>query len=94
MGSPFHFILPRHAFKGFQFSGLMRKETLVLNLPEASKKRFCTKVLCKFCTNVPSFLKVKVLAQTVRQPYAGNKLTFSAEDILQVAQSSVLSINQ
>jgi transposase len=33
--------------------------------------------------------KLKVLAQALRQPYVGNKLTFSAEDILRAAQSSV-----
>ncbi len=53
-----------------------------------------TRVMLHFLQTFPSArlvkaAKPKVLAQALRQPYVGKKLTFSAEDILQAAQSSV-----
>ena len=53
-----------------------------------------TRVMLRFLQAYPSArlvkaAKPKVLAQVLRQPYVGNKLTFSAEDILRAAQSSV-----
>jgi len=53
-----------------------------------------TRVMLRFLQAYPSArlvkaAKPKVLAQALRQPYVGNKLTFSAEDILRAAQSSV-----
>ena len=53
-----------------------------------------TRVMLRFLQEYPSArlvkaAKLKVLAQALRQPYVGNKLTFSAEDILRAAQSSV-----
>ncbi len=53
-----------------------------------------TRVMLHFLQAYPSArlvkaAKLKVLAQALRQPYVGNKLTFSAEDILRAAQSSV-----
>lgn len=53
-----------------------------------------TRVMLRFLQAYPSArlvraAKPKVLAQALRQPYVGNKLTFSAEDILRAARSSV-----
>jgi transposase len=53
-----------------------------------------TRVMLRFLQEYPSARLVKaakprVLAQALRQPYVGNKLTFSAEDILCAARSSV-----
>ena len=53
-----------------------------------------TRVMLRFLQAYPSArlvkaAKPKALAQALRQPYVGNKLTFSAEDILRAAQSSV-----
>jgi len=53
-----------------------------------------TRVMLRFLQVYPSArlvkaAKPKVLAQALRQPYVGHKLTFSAEDILRAAQSSV-----
>ena len=53
-----------------------------------------TRVMLRFLQAYPSArlvkaAKPKVLAQALRQPYVGNKLTFSAEDILRAAQSSI-----
>ncbi len=53
-----------------------------------------TRVMLRFLQAYPSArvvkaVKLKVLAQALRQPYVGHKLTFSAEDILRAAQSSV-----
>jgi len=53
-----------------------------------------TRVMLRFLQAYPSArlvkaAKPKVLAQALRQPYVGHKLTFSAEDILRAARSSV-----
>ena len=53
-----------------------------------------TRVMLHFLQAYPSArlvkaAKLKVLAQALRQPYVGNKLTFSAEGIFRAAQSSV-----
>jgi transposase len=53
-----------------------------------------TRVMLHFLQAYPSARLVKearpkALAQALRQPYVGHKLTFSAEDILRAAQSSV-----
>jgi transposase len=53
-----------------------------------------TRVMLRFLQMYPSArlvkaAKPKAIAQALRQPYVGNKLTFSAEDILRAARSSV-----
>ncbi|MDH4264311.1 MAG: IS110 family transposase [Deltaproteobacteria bacterium] len=53
-----------------------------------------TRVMLRFLKEYPSARLVKVakpkaIAKALQQPYVGNKLTFSAEDILRAAQSSV-----
>jgi len=55
-----------------------------------------TRVMLRFLQAYPSArlvkaAKLKVLAQALRRPYVGNKLTFSAEDILRAAQGSVVT---
>jgi len=42
---------------GIKAVGCIWKGTFVLKLPDVSGKRFCARMLCTFCTNVPSFLK-------------------------------------
>jgi transposase len=53
-----------------------------------------TGVMLRFLQEYPSarlvrVAKPKAIAKALKQPYVGNKLTFSAEDILRAAQSSV-----
>ncbi len=53
-----------------------------------------TRVMLRLLQEYPSarlikMAKPKVLARALRQPYVGNKLNFSAEDILRAARSSV-----
>ena len=53
-----------------------------------------TRVMLRFLQLYPSArlvkaAKPKAIAQALKQPYVGNKLTFSAEDILGAARSSV-----
>ena len=57
-----------------------------------------TRVMLRFLQTYPSArvvkaAKLKVLAQALRQPYVGHKLTFSAEDILRAARSSVATVS-
>ena len=57
-----------------------------------------TCVMLRFLQAYPSArlvnaAKCKVLGQTLRQPYVGHNLTFSAEDILRAAQSSVATVS-
>jgi hypothetical protein len=37
--------------------------------------------------------KPKVIAKALKQPYVGKKLTFTAEDIVKAAQSSVATVS-
>jgi transposase len=53
-----------------------------------------TRVMLRFLQMYPSVrlvkaAKPKAIAQALQQPYVGNKLTFSAQDILWLARSSV-----
>ena len=53
-----------------------------------------TKVMLRFLQEYPlarlvRVAKPKAIAKALKQPYVGNKLTFSAEDILRAARSSV-----
>jgi transposase len=57
-----------------------------------------TRVMLRFLQTYPSArvvkaAKLKVLAQALRQPHVGHKLSFSAEDILRAARNSVATVS-
>ena len=57
-----------------------------------------TRVMLRFLQEYPSArlvraAKSKAIAKALKQPYVGDKLSFSAEDILRAAQSSVATVS-
>jgi transposase len=57
-----------------------------------------TRVMLRLIQEFPSArlvkaAKPKTIAKALKQPYVGNKLTFSAEDILQAAKNSIATVS-
>lgn len=57
-----------------------------------------TRAMVRFLQEYPSArlvraAKPKAIARALKQPYVGNKLTFTAEDIVKAAQSSVATVS-